>query len=225
MLPPDIAEKIEKTHAYLEQQNVALAIESATVARAILAEVLAILKPGILESEVKQFALDCFSRHGIERTWHPPYVRFASHTLLTFQQRATDDLGLQETDIAFIDLGIVHNGIEGDVGDSIVFGNHTEHQRLVNAAKQIFAEAVAFWKRENPTGIVLYEYIYSLAEKFNVRWNLDPAGHLIGAFPHRGWKRGINTYPETIEAGKWILEIQIRHEELDFGSFYEDLLV
>jgi Xaa-Pro aminopeptidase len=225
MLTPDIAEKIDKTRTYLEQQNVSLAVEAATFARAILSEVMQILKPGIRESEVKQYALDCFARNGIERTWHPPYVRFGSHTLLTFQQRATDDLVLQESDIAFIDLGIVRDGIEGDVGDSIAFGDNSEHHRLVSAAKEIFAEAVAYWKRVNPTGIALYEYILNLAENHDVRWNLDPAGHLIGAFPHRGWKRGINTYPETIDAGKWILEIQIRHKEFDFGAFYEDLLV
>ncbi|NDG05259.1 MAG: hypothetical protein EB121_07950 [Alphaproteobacteria bacterium] len=59
----------------------------------------------------------------------------------------------------------------------------------------------------------------------DVRFNLDPAGHLIGAFPHRGWKEGLNNFPEAVVPGTWILEIQVRHPTLPFGAFYEDLLL
>ena len=225
MISADISEKMDKTRSYIEQQNVSHALAAAKLAQKILNEVMQALKPGVRESEIKQFALDCFSRHGIERTWHPPYVRFGSNTLLTFQERAKDDAILAESDIAFIDLGIVHQGIEGDIGRSVAFGENPEHAHLVASSQTIFSEAVSFWQRQNPTGIALYEHIYGLARKFNVDWNLDPAGHLIGAFPHRGWKRGINHYPEHIESGKWILEIQIRHKTLPFGAFYEDLLI
>ena len=54
---------------------------------------------------------------------------------------------------------------------------------------------------------------------------LAPAGHLIGSFPHLGWKEGLNNYPYLPEPGIWILEIQIRHPELPYGAFYEDVLL
>lgn len=224
MHPLDLTARIAKTHAYLAEQDVGRAIASATLAHTILDEIIAFLKPGIRESEVKEFALQCFAQHGITETWHPPYVRFGAHTLLTFMDRAKEDLTLHETDIAFIDIGIVKDGMEGDAGRSVVFGHDAEHARVVATSRRIFDEATQFWQHENPTGIALYEYIYQRAEALDVAWNLEPAGHLIGAFPHRGWKRGINQFPETVESGKWILEIQVRHKTLPFGAFFEDLL-
>lgn len=218
------AERIAKTHEYCAEQNISLAIQQAKLAHSILDEVLNYIRPGMLESEVKEFAQQCFARHGIERLWHPPYARFREHTLLTFQEKAKEDRVLQEEDIAFVDLGIVRNGIEGDAGRTIVFGDNPILKHLAETSHSIFKKAVEFWKSNNPSGIELYEYIYALANTSGVKWNLDPAGHLIGAFPHRGWKRGINHFPEKIESGKWILEIQIRHPELSIGSFYEDLL-
>ena len=220
----DMAEKLAKTGKYCAEQNVAAAIEQAKIAHSILDEIVGFLRPGVCESEMGKFALQCFARHAIERTWHPPYVRFGEHTLLTFLDKAKVDRQLQDDDIAFIDIGIVKNGIEGDAGRTVVFGNNAVCIQLAEKSKSIFDTAAAFWKKNNPTGIALYEYIYGLAEKVDVQWNLDPAGHLIGAFPHRGWKRGINHFPEKVVAGKWILEIQIRHPELSIGSFYENLL-
>ena len=220
----DIQEKIDKTQLYISDQNVGKAISAAKLAHQILDEIALYLAPGMRESALRDYAMTCFTRHGIERTWHPPYMRFADHTLLTFMDKAKEDYVLQDNDIAFIDIGIVKNGIEGDAGKTLCFGSNAEHEKLRNASVAIFHEAVDFWYRQHPTGMVLYDYIYTLAQKMDVVWNLDPAGHLIGAFPHRGWKHGINTFPEMVESGKWILEIQIRHKTLPVGAFYEDLL-
>lgn len=220
----DITVRIEKTHRYLENQDTVKNIAAAKLAHHLLDEILAQIKPGVRESEIKQYALDCFARNGIERTWHPPYVRFGEHTLLTFMDKAKEDRVLAETDIAFVDIGIVLEGIEGDAGRSVQFGGNPLHKKLQSASESIFHDARSFWKEKNPTGIVLYEHIHALAKAQGFVFCLDPAGHLIGEFPHRGWKRGINHFPETVEAGKWILEIQVRHPELPVGSFYENLL-
>ena len=220
----DIAERIAKTHQYCDAQDVNKAIAAARLANTLLDEILKQITPGARESEIKQYALDVFAQHGIERTWHPPYVRFGAHTLLTFQDRADEDKVLAADDIAFVDIGIVANGVEGDAGRTVVFGVNPELRRLCDASASIFSKAHAYWCEQNPTGIALYEFIFAQAKQHQVLWNLDPAGHLIGAFPHRGWKRGINHFPRTIDAGKWILEIQIKHPTLPFGAFYEDLL-
>lgn len=220
----EITDKLASTEKYCAEQNVTSAIQQAKLAHSILDEITSCLHPEISENEVKEFALQSFANHKIERTWHPPYVRFGQNTLLTFMDKAKENRILQKDDIAFIDIGIVKNGIEGDAGKTVAFGNNATFESLANISKKIFDEAVIFWKQTNPVGTELYEYIYGLAEKSGVKWNLDPAGHLIGAFPHRGWKRGINHFPDKIENGKWILEIQIRHPQLPIGSFYEDLL-
>ncbi|MFM9889692.1 MAG: M24 family metallopeptidase [Rickettsiales bacterium] len=221
----DTQERLSATRQYLDAQTVDAAVACAREAHRFVDEIIAYMRPGIRESDVRQFALDCFARDGIERTWHAPYVRFGENTLLTFREKATEDRVLGTSDIAFVDIGIVRNGIEGDAGRSVVYGEAPELKKLAAISQHIFTQARTFWHREQPTGIALYAHIYDLAERLGVDWNLEPAGHLIGAFPHRGWKRGINHYPERVEAGKWILEIQVRHKHLPYGAFFEDLLI
>lgn len=143
----DVAEKLVKTEKYCAEQNVAAAIQQAQLAHLILDEIICFLRPGIRESEVKEFALQCFISHGIERTWHTPYVRFGKHTLLTFMDKAKEDRTLQENDIAFIDIGIVKNGIEGDAGRTVVFGSNAIFSTIAGRSKMIFDDAIAFWKK------------------------------------------------------------------------------
>lgn len=224
VMEDNAADRIARTHQYTAQQDTVKNIAAAKLAHHLLDAILASLKPGMLESEVKQMALDLFAAQGIEKTWHPPYVRFGEHTLLTFQDRAQDDYTLQKTDIAFVDIGIVLDGIEGDAGRTVSFGGNPLHTKLQKASEAIFHDAREFWKQQNPSGIALYEHIHSLAKKDGLLFSLDPAGHLIGEFPHKGWKKGINHFPQPVEAGKWILEIQIRHPEIPAGAFYENLL-
>ena len=64
-----------------------------------------------------------------------------------------------------------------------------------------------------------------ISESVGFVFNLNPVGHLIGSFPHKGWKEGLNTYPFVPESGYWILEIQIRHPEKSYGAFYEAVLI
>lgn len=220
----DIARRIASTHDYCARQQVGRAIHAAQLAHTIVDEIIAHIRPGIRESQVREFAQERFTHHGIERTWHPPYVRFGAHTLLTFLDKADEDRMLLPDDIAFVDIGIVKDGIEGDAGRTVAFGRELVMHTVAEASKTIFDAARQFWSSTNPTGIALYEFIYAQAEKAGLCWNLDPAGHLIGAFPHRGWKRGINHFPDTVAPGTWILEIQLRHPQLPIGSFFEDVL-
>jgi hypothetical protein len=88
----------------------------------------------------------------------------------------------------------------------------------------MFHELLEFWKKNDPTGQELHVEAHKAAARRGVLFNLDPAGHLIGTFPHKGWKRGLNHFPGKIEKGVWVLEIQIRHPELPCGAFFEDLL-
>jgi Xaa-Pro aminopeptidase len=220
----DDQEIIEKTHSYMAGQSAVVAVERARLARVILDEILAYLKPGVTESAAREFCKNSFKAHGVT-TWHAPYVRFGQHTLLTFKDKTAEDFVLQENDIAFVDIGIVKDGVEADIGQTIVVGDNPDFLLLKQASEKIFFEAEAFWHKHNAEGVALYEHIHQIAEKCGVVFSLDPAGHLIGAFPHRGWKKGLNHFPATVIPGTWILEIQVRHQHLPYGAFYEDLLL
>ncbi len=221
----ETADDIEKTAAYIARQDVEKSAQAGKLAHAILDEILAFIKPGMRESEVKEFAFSRYKAHGIERPWHMPYIRFGANSLLLYKDKAKEDLTLGETDIAFADIGIVKDGIEGDAGRTVAFGSNPDFQKIADASRQLFDEGVALWRRENPTGEELHHAIEEMAQKRGYVFNLDPAGHLIGSFPHKGWKRGLNHFPHQAEKGVWVLEIQIRHPSLPYGAFFEDLLI
>jgi Xaa-Pro aminopeptidase len=220
----DTEADIGKTRDYASRQTVAESQARARLAHEILDEILAFVRPGTRESEVKDFAFARFAAHGVERPWHMPYIRFGSNTLLIYRDKAKEDRVLAEEDIAFADIGVVKNGVEGDAGRTIVFGSNKMHHALRAASEDMFHELVDFWKQHDPTGEELHAEAHEAAKKRGFLFNLDPAGHLIGTFPHKGWKRGLNHFPEKIEKGVWVLEIQIRHSELPCGAFFEDLL-
>lgn len=217
---------IEKTKLYSTKNSVDDIFNLSLLAQQILDDIARIIQPGISESQATEAAYLIFKNYGIEKLWHRPLIRFNQNTLCTFKDRPITDYILQDEDIAFIDIGIVKDGIEGDVGKTIVFGNNKELIRLKSVSEIIFQDAIKYWQAENPTGIELYEFIYSLAKEHNVLFNLSPAGHLIGSFPHtHAWTKGANTYPDKLVSKGWILEIQIRSLTQPFGAFYEGLLV
>ncbi|MBA3662060.1 MAG: M24 family metallopeptidase [Gammaproteobacteria bacterium] len=217
---------IKKTNLYTAQNQQGDAIVTVSLfAQKILGDIVNIIQPGVSESQATATAHIIFKEYGIEKLWHRPLIRFNQNTLCTFKDRPTKDYILQSEDIAFVDIGIVKDGIEGDVGKTIVFGTNKEFLHLKNISELLFQEALHFWRAQNPTGIKLYEFIYAQAQKYGVLFNLSPAGHLIGAFPHtHAWTKGANLYPEKLSAKGWILEIQIKSLTQPYGAFYEGLL-
>lgn len=212
---------------YLNLQSNADIVNTNQLTRIILDEICDFVVPGVKESEVLQYTDLVFKQHKIDRIWHKPEVRFGDNTTLTYLDRSKKDNQLQTQDIAFIDIGIVINGIEGDAGKTLVFGDNALHQDIAIATKELFHEARNFWLEQSPTGIELYSYLIQRAKVRGYICNLNPAGHLIGSFSHATakWKYGLNEYPDRIEACRWILEVQIRHPQLNVGGFFEDLLI
>ena len=215
---------------YLEKQVLTLTQAAHEQAWQLLEEISAFLKPGITEAEAVEFAHNAAKRLSIEKNWHKPYIYFGSHTLLTAHDpRPSDSLILQEEDIAYVDIGPVINvnglEIEGDVGQTFVVGSNPLFHQLKSASEHIFQQARLYWKEQNPSGVGLYQYIEQLAHQVGFKLNMEPAGHLIGSFPHSGWRDGLNHYPFPVDAGLWILEIQLRHPTEPYGAFYEAVLL
>ena len=218
MQSPQVAE-------YTQKQIVEKTKHAAKVAGELLQEISNLIKPGISETEAKKKAVELYEKFGIKKNWHNPYIYFGTNTVLTFKDKSKEEKILQEEDIAYIDIGPIIDDVEGDIGHTLVFGNNDLFKELKSQSENIFNIACNYWKENNPTGIELYKYIYELTDKTGFLFNLNPAGHLIGSFPHKGWKEGLNTYPFIPEAGYWILEIQIRHPEKSYGAFYEAVLI
>ena len=184
------------------------------------------MRPGISEDEARAEAAEVFHAHGLERLWHPVVIRIGANTTLSFRERSNPDLRLGEDDIYFIDLGLVFEGHEGDVGDTFTTGADPARQACAEAARTLFDEVATAWRTRGLSGEALYAFAAERAQAMGWRFNHAIKGHRVGDFPHAIHKAGdLGTLEQAPSSGLWILEIQIVHPSEPYGAFYEDLLV
>ncbi|MEO8780206.1 MAG: M24 family metallopeptidase [Rhodanobacter sp.] len=98
------------------------------------------MHPGTSEAEAKAEAMEVFRELGYERLWHPVLVRIGANTMKSYRQASDLDVRLGENDSYFIDLGLVFDGHEGDVGDTFVVGNAPQRQACADAARALFQD-------------------------------------------------------------------------------------
>ena len=184
------------------------------------------MQPGINEEEARAAAAEVFRTHGLERLWHPVVIRIGANTLKTFREPSDPALRLGADDIYFIDLGLVFDGHEGDVGDTFATGADPAKQACAAAARTLFDEVAAAWRGQGLSGEALYAFAAERAQAMGWRLNHATKGHRVDDFPHAIHKAGdLGTLEQAPSSGLWILEIQIAHPSEPYGAFYEDLLV
>jgi Xaa-Pro aminopeptidase len=183
------------------------------------------MRPGISEDEARAEAAHVFSALGMERLWHPVIIRIGPNTTKTYRERSLPDVRLGENDSYFIDLGLVFDGHEGDIGDTFVVGHAPERQACAQAARDLHRDVADKWRTEGWNGPKLYNYADERAEAMGWRFNHAIKGHRISDFPHTVHKGGdLGDFEHHPAKGLWILEIQIAHPTEPFGAFYEDVL-
>ena len=183
------------------------------------------MRPGIGEDEAKAAAMEVFSELGYERLWHPVIVRIGANTTRIYRQRSDPGVRLGENDSYFIDLGLVFDGHEGDVGDTFVVGHAPQQQACADAARTLFHEVAEAWRTRGWSGQALYAFAAERAQAMGWRLNHEIKGHRVGDFPHAIHKAGdLGDLDTSPSGGLWILEIQIAHPTEPFGAFHEDLL-
>jgi Xaa-Pro aminopeptidase len=183
------------------------------------------MRPGISEDEARDEAMQVFTGLGMERLWHPVIIRIGPNTTKTYRERSNPEVRLGENDIYFIDLGLVFDGHEGDVGDTFTVGHTPEQQACAQAARDLHRDVAAKWRNEGVSGHKLYNYADERAEAMGWRFNHAIKGHRVSDFPHSVHKGGdLGDFEHRPATGLWILEIQIAHPTRPFGAFYEDLL-
>lgn len=184
------------------------------------------VQPGMTEGAATDMAAEVLRHLGMDRIWHPTIVRFGSHTLKTFQEPSDPGQVLGASDIFFVDIGPVWRGHEGDAGDTFVVGDDPQMRACAEAARQLWHETSARWRRDGLAGTALYAWVAQRASELGWRLNLDIKGHRVCDFPHAIYKAGrLGDFGLCPSTGLWVLEIQIAHPARPFGAFYEDLLV
>ncbi|MCK9367695.1 MAG: aminopeptidase P family protein [Metallibacterium scheffleri] len=183
------------------------------------------MQPGIDEAAAQALAREVIAAHGCERLWHRPIIRIGANTTRTFRQASDARVRLAAVDGFFIDLGLVFDGHEADVGDSFSVGHAPLQQACAAAARALFVEVADRWRDAGLSGTALYAFAAARAAAMGWRFNHAIKGHRIGDYPHAIHKGGeLGDLTATPGAARWILEIQIAHPTLPFGAFHEDLL-
>ncbi|WP_322028920.1 M24 family metallopeptidase [Paraburkholderia sp. J76] len=194
--------------------------------RKIIHEIAARCQPGMVEEDAVAIAKEILAANKMLRGWHDVYVRFGSNTTRTFGADSEPGVVLKENDIMFVDIGPVFEKWEGDGGDTFVFGNDADMTRCAEDARKLFHIVRRKWLSDASTGKVLYEFAVSQAQAMGWELNLDLSGHRLSDFPHAAIYEGpmadVDFCPSPL---LWVLEIHIRHPKLNYGAFFEDMLL
>lgn len=183
------------------------------------------ISPGMIEEDAVSMARRLLKEAGMVRGWHGIHVRFGPNTLKNFGEPSTPHTVLGEHDIFFIDIGPVWRGYEGDGGETFTVGNDAEMMRAASDVRAIFDGTQQAWRDGGLTGVELYAVAVEQARLRGWQLNLEMSGHRLSDFPHAIKFNGpLADAPYPVSPDLWVLEIQIRHPDLPFGAFYEDLM-
>jgi Xaa-Pro aminopeptidase len=190
-----------------------------------LRQIAAQIRPGMAERQAIDQAEATLQALGMDRLWHKTWIRFGDQTLKTYREHTEHDTVLGDNDIFFIDIGVVWDGHEGDVGDTFTVGGDPEMAACAAAARTLWHEVAGRWRAQGVSGQALYAFAEERAAAMGWRFNLEIKGHRVSEFPHAIYKAGdLGDFELRPSTGLWILEIQIAHPKRPFGAFFEDLL-
>jgi methionyl aminopeptidase len=189
-------------------------------------DIAANVEVGMMEEDAKAMARDLLAERSMRRGWHHIIVRCGSNTTKDFMAQSEPGVILQPNDIFFVDIGPVFEGMEGDGGDTFVFGDDPEHHKAKADAKTIWEAVRAEWFTTGRSGRDLYDFAIAAAGSKGWKLNMDLSGHRLSEYPHSAHYDGpmaeVDFRPSP---GLWVLEIAIIHPTRQFGAFYEDLLL
>lgn len=182
--------------------------------------------PGMAEVEGLEIARQALRAHGFAADWVAPDVRFGTNTLKKFGVPSDPGVVLGHDDIWFVDVGPLWHDHEGDYAETFAVGDDPERQRLVRDARAVFDRTSRHWRATRTTGAALYRYAAAEAAMRGWQLDLEMAGHRLGAYPHSVQHDGtLAAAGFTPSPGLWMLEIQLRHPNVPYSAFFEDLLL
>jgi Xaa-Pro aminopeptidase len=217
---------LEKLEAIGEKFAVKPFLDMRQRTRRAILDIAARVEVGMVEEDARAMAKEVLSSGGMQKGWHHIIVRFGPNTTKDFMEPSDKGIVLGRDDIFFVDIGPVFGDLEGDGGDTFVFGSDADHHRAKSDVKLIWNEVRDRWFRDGLTGRDLYDYAEKTAAEKGWKLNRDLSGHRLSEFPHSvhydGAMAAVDFRPSPL---LWVLEIAIIHPERRFGAFYEDLLL
>ena len=175
--------------------------------------------------DIEELILKLYEEFQVEKSWHPIKVRIDQDTNLSFREKSNPEIKVKNDSIFFMDIGVVKNGYEGDVGRSFSINKNPDAEKLINICHQVFVESLSAWKNQKLSGKALYDFAAQAANSHGVELNLSMDGHRIGSYPHGVFFKGGLAEVDIIPAENlWILEIQVKCPQLNLSAFFEDVI-
>ncbi len=78
------------------------------------------------EDRGRAIASEVLRERGLRKGWHKILVRFGVNTTKSFDDPSDPGVVLGVDDIFFVDIGPIHDGCEGDAGDTFTVGDDAE---------------------------------------------------------------------------------------------------
>ncbi|MYN29483.1 FAD-binding oxidoreductase [Duganella levis] len=181
---------------------------------------------GMVEEDALELAKAVLAEHGMLQGWHGVYVRFGRNTVKSWSEKSEPGVVLGKDDIYFIDIGPTWQGLEGDGAMTFLTGDNANMRRCQQDARIIFDEVRQHWLDTGDSGEALYEFARAATERRGWVLNLELSGHRLGDFPHTVHFDGTMAQVDFKPSPQlWVLEIHIRHPDLHYGAYFEDLLL
>jgi methionyl aminopeptidase len=117
------------------------------VAGAVLGEIAAFIKPGVMTREVDEFAASRIRQHGGKSAFLG-YRKYPCHTCISVNDEVVHGLAnereLRFGDIVSVDVGVVYKGFVGDTARTIAVGGcGVAAQRLMDVTERALCEGIA----------------------------------------------------------------------------------
>lgn len=206
--------------------NLETYMEARKIARKIILLTASQVDVGMSEEDGMNILDQLFDNFGVEKKWHPHKFRIGKNTTKSFREKSEPGIILGENDIYFIDIGPVINGHEADFGQTFTTGQNPENSLIQKSSKDVFDEVQKLWKDEGLTGSELYLKAKAIADNKGYLLNTKMNGHRLGDFPHALFYKGkLQDFENKPVDNLWVLEILLKHKELEIGAFYEDILI
>jgi Xaa-Pro aminopeptidase len=180
-----------------------------------------------------------FKMFGIKKYWHKRVVRSGKNTIYPYESNPAN-LTIQTDDVVFIDFGPVFDNWEADLGRTFIIGSDSNKIKLNLDIEAAWKEGCHFYEnnRDNLTGADLFYFTHELAFKYGWKFKNEHCGHLVGNFPHEkligdelfNYLHPSNNYllsslDKNGEQRFWIYEIHFVEKNMNYGGFFEQLLL
>jgi methionyl aminopeptidase len=194
--------------------------------RVAVNEIASRIEVGMTEREANKVAGTTLTELGLRKGWHGIYVRAGTDTGRDYNEPEGLDTAIAANDIFIVDIGPIYEDMEGDAGDTFVFGDNPDHHRIKADVKAIWDDVRDAWLAEDLTGRALYEFATRTTSDRGWVLSLSLTGHRLSDFPHKAIYDGTLDLIDLVPSPDlWVLEIVIVEPGRHFGAFYEDLLL